>query len=155
MINRLDDKVATSVHQLKQLKGSTVYLLLFDATGVKVEYVAAESLVTIVRYIRNNKLQSKLDITKSMLLRGIVYLAEQLPYELTSDEIAYVVADDYDFVDFMDMETCTEYIEEQLHSLYEDIDNFIVLIGNELTIQMQHKIINKIIRLQKMEAYNG
>lgn len=149
------DKVATTVKELREFEGEQVYLLLFNTDNVQVEYAAAISIVKIIAYIRSHNLYSRINIEKSMLLRGYVYLAEELPYDLEVDDIAYVIADDYDFVDFGDMQSCTEYIEEQLNSLYEDIDNFVVIIGSELSIKQQHRIIKRILYNKKTEASNG
>jgi len=154
-MTNLIDKVATTVRELRELKGEQVYLLLFNTENTLIEYAAATSIVKIIAYIRTHNLYSKISIEKSMLLRGYVYLAEELPYDLDVDEVAYVIADDYDFIDFGNMETCTEYIEEQLNSLYEDIDNFAVIIGDELPIKQQHRVINRILfNKRKMEAAN-
>jgi len=149
------NKVATTVKELREFEGEQVYLLLFNTDNVRVEYAAATSIVKIIAYIRSHNLHSEISIEKSMLLRGYVYLAEELPYDLEVDDIAYVIADDYDFVDFGDMQSCTEYIEEQLNSLYEDIDNFVVIIGSELSMKQQHRIIKRILYNKKTEASNG
>lgn len=139
------DKVAVTISELRSFEGREVYFLIFDVNNIKIEYVSALSIMKIISYIRSHNLFSKIDIKKTMLIRGYVYLAEELPYDLDTDDIAYVIADDYDFIDFGNMDMCTEYIEEQLNTLHEDIENFAVIIGNELSTEQQHKIIKRIL----------
>jgi len=154
-MNDFRDKVATNIRELREFDGEEVYFLLFNIKNVKIEYAAATSIISILSYIRSYNLQSEISVENSMILRGYVHLAEELPYELDIDEVAYVIADDYDFADFEDMKACTDYIEEQLDSLYEDIDNFVVIVGNELSVKQQHRIINRILYNFKMEAKNA
>jgi len=146
----MKDKVATTVHALREFEGEEVYFLLFDVTDSIIEYVASTTILNIIKYVRSHNLQSRLSLTKTMLLRGYAYKAEELPYDLDMDEVAYVIADDYDFADFETMDGCVGYIEEQMQSLNEDIENFAVLIGSELSTTQQHRIIERILYNSKV-----
>lgn len=124
----------SSIEDLQQLVGYTLSVLMYD-TGIDIEVVACEMLQDMSYYASRVKVFSKSsDRSKFILIRAEIIDPNILPFELESNEEAFVIYDHWDFGRFTSAFSASKNIEQTFNTYGgADIDkDFLVMIGKEL-----------------------
>lgn len=128
------DEVAMNMAELNCFRGIDMSVLLHD-DNTDIELVACHTAYDLPFYVAMSGLLAE-EVPRDCLslLRVKVADPTDLPYEMDSDEEAFIIYDEWDYRQFFDMEDVASTIEQMIR-VYKDANieqDFVVLIGQEM-----------------------
>jgi len=132
---KLSEKVATTSRAAQKFYNKKIYMAIINDSA-RYEFLIAKHLKDIASYVYKYNMYSFCVPNSLSIIKGILLNPESLPYNSHLANYVYIITTDgssYEIV--VDIQAAVDFIENEITTFNNDIEDFIVVEGLELELR--------------------